>query len=207
MDVAGAAGLTFGVIGAVDVCLKYDKSVLETYKSYQHAHREISELILRINHQWFKISTNLEFLRTTFQDLKPGLQIHIGTIIRALKFKLQHASDGIAAVVNEKYKMQHDIYSLGVCLLEIGLWSSFVVRQKEGNVAGPELNVEEFLATKDIRKRAAEVKQTLVDMTDNGAFREEGELVDEDGILIGVRYIEVILQNCSLDYGWVVEEC
>jgi hypothetical protein len=26
----------------------------------------------------------------------------------------------------EDYRMQHDIYSLGVCLLEIGLWSSFV---------------------------------------------------------------------------------
>lgn len=26
----------------------------------------------------------------------------------------------------EAYKMQHDIYSLGVCLLEIGLWESFV---------------------------------------------------------------------------------
>ncbi|KAF2160356.1 hypothetical protein M409DRAFT_37762 [Zasmidium cellare ATCC 36951] len=27
---------------------------------------------------------------------------------------------------SEKYNMQHDIYSLGVCLLEIGLWESFV---------------------------------------------------------------------------------
>ncbi|KAJ5735099.1 uncharacterized protein N7483_000224 [Penicillium malachiteum] len=26
----------------------------------------------------------------------------------------------------ERYRMQHDIYSLGVCLLEIGLWESFV---------------------------------------------------------------------------------
>lgn len=27
---------------------------------------------------------------------------------------------------DEAYRMQHDIYSLGVCLLEIGLWESFV---------------------------------------------------------------------------------
>ncbi|KAK3344205.1 hypothetical protein B0T25DRAFT_593558 [Lasiosphaeria hispida] len=27
---------------------------------------------------------------------------------------------------SQKFKMQHDIYSLGVCLLEIGLWQSFV---------------------------------------------------------------------------------
>jgi hypothetical protein len=28
--------------------------------------------------------------------------------------------------LTEKYRMQHDIYSLNVCLLEIGLWESFV---------------------------------------------------------------------------------
>lgn len=26
----------------------------------------------------------------------------------------------------ESYTMHHDVYSLGVCLLEIGLWTSFV---------------------------------------------------------------------------------
>src|SRR5262249_5202138 len=30
------------------------------------------------------------------------------------------------AFVQERYMMQHDIYSLGVCLLEIGLWRSFI---------------------------------------------------------------------------------
>lgn len=28
---------------------------------------------------------------------------------------------------DEMYQMQHDIYSLGVCLLELGLWHSFVL--------------------------------------------------------------------------------
>lgn len=28
--------------------------------------------------------------------------------------------------ISQRYRMQHDIYSLGVCLLEIGLWTSFV---------------------------------------------------------------------------------
>jgi hypothetical protein len=37
----------------------------------------------------------------------------------------------------EKYRMQHDIYSLGVCLLEIGLWESFVEYTTEDEVAGP----------------------------------------------------------------------
>ncbi|KAK3291795.1 uncharacterized protein B0H64DRAFT_366146 [Chaetomium fimeti] len=37
----------------------------------------------------------------------------------------------------EKYRMHHDIYSLGVCLLEIGLWESFVEYTTEAEVAGP----------------------------------------------------------------------
>lgn len=32
----------------------------------------------------------------------------------------------------EDYIMQHDIYSLGVCLLEVGLWSSFVEYRQDG---------------------------------------------------------------------------
>jgi len=33
--------------------------------------------------------------------------------------------------LQEEYKFQHDIYSLGVCLLEIGLWTSFVTYSDE----------------------------------------------------------------------------
>ncbi|CAI7575021.1 unnamed protein product [Penicillium discolor] len=38
---------------------------------------------------------------------------------------------------SEKYTMQHDIYSLGVCLLEIGLWESFVEYTNEAEFHGP----------------------------------------------------------------------
>lgn len=37
---------------------------------------------------------------------------------------------------SEKYTMQHDIYSLGVCLLEIGLWESFVEYTNEAEFHG-----------------------------------------------------------------------
>ena len=41
--------------------------------------------------------------------------------------------------------MQHDIYSLGVCLLEIGLWRSFVYYEGEdssdGATLGPYLDI------------------------------------------------------------------
>ena len=38
----------------------------------------------------------------------------------------------------EKYRMQHDIYSFGVCLLEIGLWESFVEYGTEDGGANPQ---------------------------------------------------------------------
>lgn len=38
---------------------------------------------------------------------------------------------------SEKYTMQHDIYSLGVCLLEIGLWEPFVEYTTEAEFHGP----------------------------------------------------------------------
>lgn len=38
-------------------------------------------------------------------------------------------------IFNE-YVMQHDIYALGVCLLEIGLWRSFVLYQSDGGMDG-----------------------------------------------------------------------
>jgi hypothetical protein len=36
-------------------------------------------------------------------------------------------------IPENQYRMQHDIYSLGVCLLEIGMWESFVEYTKEDN--------------------------------------------------------------------------
>lgn len=41
-----------------------------------------------------------------------------------------------ASITASKYHIGHDIYSLGVCLLEIGLWESFVV----DNGAGPAIS-------------------------------------------------------------------
>ncbi|KAL5341930.1 hypothetical protein BJX70DRAFT_386392 [Aspergillus crustosus] len=37
---------------------------------------------------------------------------------------------------SQKYNMQHDIYSLGVCLLEIGLWESFVEYDDDNGTNG-----------------------------------------------------------------------
>jgi hypothetical protein len=115
----------------------------------------------------------------------------------------------------EDYTMQHDIYSLGVCLLEIGLWESFVIYHNEESHPTPSpaltiLNDPE----KDEIKNAFLVKDTLVSLAkqrlpsrmgdkyteivvtcltcldeSNAAFGDDSEFEDADGVLIGVRYI------------------
>jgi hypothetical protein len=51
--------------------------------------------------------------------------------------------------------MQHDIYSLGVCLLEIGLWDPSARPGADGCCSqSPRLNIFEYLTTKRQRDRA-----------------------------------------------------
>src|SRR6266536_3833446 len=112
--------------------------------------------------------------------------------------------------------MQHDIYSLGVCLLEIGLWRSFVIWNQGADkpTPNPELNIEGVLHTKDQRRKGFEIKQVLVATAQhylpsrmgrryteivvscltcldarNEGFGDEDYFLDEDGIEAGVRYI------------------
>lgn len=64
-----------------------------------------------------------------------------------------------------EYSIMHDMYSLGVCLLEIGLWTSFVVRRENDNVPGPILEQESFgvcLQIPNQRERAQKIRELLV---------------------------------------------
>jgi hypothetical protein len=136
----------------------------------------------------------------------------------------------------ESHKMQHDIYSLGVCLLEIGLWDPLVqYTTKEGEAPfifpqqipqrGTVLEgyVEEngsilLPARKELVLSGEPFKEYLIDLAndelpalvgdkyteivvtcltcldpDNDGFGDESKMLDEDGILVGVRFIETIL--------------
>jgi len=123
--------------------------------------------------------------------------------------------------------MQHDIYSLGAVLLEIGLWTSFILYPAEsenGNItrtpnaildpkhlerlrnplgfsAENKEKLEE-LATKRLPvlmgKRYTDiVLQCLRCLDPSGVNEKEGEAnwTDEDGVVIGVRYIENVLEK------------
>ncbi|KAG7294543.1 hypothetical protein NEMBOFW57_004618 [Staphylotrichum longicolle] len=115
----------------------------------------------------------------------------------------------------EEYRMQHDIYSLGVCLLEIGLWEPLVEYAGWDDTSEPEYGrvCRDFVGTnkpwvffKDylvelaerelpqrMGDRYAEVVVTCLTCLDrDGNFGDESEVADADGILVGVRFIETI---------------
>lgn len=119
----------------------------------------------------------------------------------------------------ENYSMHHDIYSLGVCLLEIGLWESFVNYDEQNRrTAAPSLllpsgsGLGEFtqsfqalgkdyllsLARFELPWRMGdkylEVVETCLTCLDpeNTDFSNQEEFEDKNGILIGARYIEKV---------------
>ena len=117
------------------------------------------------------------------------------------------------------YIMQHDIYSLGVCLLEIGLWKSFLTWEADSGImsANEAFISRSDLAIKDPRKKAFGIKRrftqtarehlpglvgqrytdvvvtclTCLD-TGNVDFGDESGLDEDDGTLVGVRYLEKV---------------
>jgi hypothetical protein len=117
----------------------------------------------------------------------------------------------------EYYVMQHDIYSLGVCLLEIGLWESFVTFNEDGvarpstalGIAEDKWQLNDPFALKEhlvalsrssslrakMGTRYSEVVTTCLTCLDkdNVDFGDEQEFQDEDGVAVGVRYIEKVL--------------
>jgi serine/threonine protein kinase len=121
----------------------------------------------------------------------------------------------------EMYSMQHDVYNLGVCLLEIGLWESFVAYGNAStditvNVPGiPEAAVQ--LSSRDRKKRPYEVKHKLTDLAKRELPSRMGErfaaivvscltcldkdsdlgsvdalLEDDSGVILGVNYIQKV---------------
>lgn len=143
----------------------------------------------------------------------------------------------------EDYCMQHDIYSLGVCLLEIGLWTSFInydshnmpkvdkkvlkINEAQSSLSGQYVKDGLLkLARADLPSRMgsmyAEIVANCLSCLDeeNDDFGDRSEFEDEDGILIGLRYIEKVrharicrklpkefLTTNRSFRGWVASQC
>ncbi|KAK5637116.1 hypothetical protein RRF57_012829 [Xylaria bambusicola] len=128
--------------------------------------------------------------------------------------------------VQDRYVMQHDIYSIGVCLLEIALWRSFVWYPASDSSATPvptmalgfACNDKDFettqltskqrikekivrLAEKELPPRVGDTYTSIVvDCmkcldSDSEKFGAIEGLEDEDGIVVGVKYVEHILSR------------
>lgn len=118
-------------------------------------------------------------------------------------------------IPEENYTMQHDIYSLGVCLLEIGMWESFVSYANNSATLSIDLSGAEFekpvlmkenlvaLAKRDLPTRMGERYEEIVVNCltcldeDNEDFGNQSEFEDVDGVLVGVRYIEKVCWLCT----------
>ena len=112
------------------------------------------------------------------------------------------------------YRMQHDIYSLGVILLEVGLWSPFVTQA--GHPGEALLHIVPILQDWDQKEGATRIKKVLVSMAShylpprtgtkyadvvvacltcldkNSELGTEDEFLEDDGILVGVRFIQQV---------------
>lgn len=114
------------------------------------------------------------------------------------------------------YTMQHDIYSLGVCLLEVGLWESFLSYEDSATAPRPAAALGVALDGPEL-KQPAQMKKHLVDLAkrdlpkrmgdryekvvvncltcldeDNADFGDQSEFEDLDGVVVGVKYIEKV---------------
>lgn len=119
------------------------------------------------------------------------------------------------------YMMQHDIYSLGVCLLEIGLWESLLVCNKDGSVklsklltddegdsqqaTGPRVIKDQLVALSRGRLRTrmgpkyskvVEICLTCLD-PNNTEFGDPREFQDDDGVEVGDRYVKKVIDIIS----------
>ncbi|KAF3927072.1 hypothetical protein AA313_de0203043 [Arthrobotrys entomopaga] len=131
----------------------------------------------------------------------------------------------------EYFIMQHDIYSLGVCLLEIGLWVSLpdtlinigirslgeppAYTEKDHHSNSPVRDSVQCQLLKQAREilprkmgsNYAKVVETCLTCLDpsNEDFGDEAALQDEDGVLVSVRYIEKVSRKDSKSFQSAVE--
>ena len=111
------------------------------------------------------------------------------------------------------FVMQHDIYSLGVCLLEFGLWQS-AVQYDSGNPQvssnlqdlDPEATKERLIslsrselriAMGDIYSKVVETCLTCLD-EDNTEFGDPRDFEDDCGVEVGSRYVKKIMEVMSV---------
>ncbi|KAF4959482.1 hypothetical protein FGADI_1703 [Fusarium gaditjirri] len=118
------------------------------------------------------------------------------------------------------FVMQHDIYSLGVCLLEIGLWQSFVEYDGATPRFSPlltntELHLSEtdpqtikeqliLLSRTELRVCMGDIYSTVVETCltcldeGNAGFGDPKDFDDQEGIEVGSQYVKKIMDSMAV---------
>ncbi|KAI8624402.1 hypothetical protein F5Y19DRAFT_491032 [Xylariaceae sp. FL1651] len=119
--------------------------------------------------------------------------------VHSFKFVHKNVRPETILIVSDDYNMQHDIYSLGVCLLEIGLWETFV-EYDGGDARSPSMKDNLVTLTRDALPKVmgieyANVVETCLTCLDaeNDDFNDPNEFRDLEGVSVGIRYIEKVL--------------
>ncbi|XEV01193.1 hypothetical protein FSHL1_006480 [Fusarium sambucinum] len=131
----------------------------------------------------------------------------------------QHPSRMGSTAIN--FIMQHDIYSLGVCLLEIGLWQSLVhyegdettqmsnmleATQISPTSSNPDAIKQKLISLSRHQLRAtmgdiySKVVETCLTCLDEGnvEFGDPRDFEDQDGVEVGSRYVKKIMDAMSV---------
>jgi len=208
----------------LDICFQFAKQLARGVMfvhTTNFVHKNLRpETILVLQEENTSTSIGLPFL-VGFQSFRPADgATYLNGDAEWQKDLYRHPSrQGI--LPEDWYDMQHDIYSLGVCLLELGIWESFIIPSGAPNGEGdvrpnPNLNISSHL-TREWADKAQYIKQELMALakerlpslmgprytrivsmclscldTENNDFGHESEFLDLDGVLVGVRYIEKV---------------
>lgn len=106
----------------------------------------------------------------------------------------------------EAYTFLHDVYSLGVCLLEVGLWTSFLGDKHAGMRGAPPAERQRRLnglaerhLPKEMGDIYAQVVRKCLRGCDLGGFGEVGGATKgkggDDDVALGSRYCEEVLEG------------
>ncbi|KAL8382590.1 hypothetical protein RB595_006393 [Gaeumannomyces hyphopodioides] len=111
----------------------------------------------------------------------------------------------------DEFRMQHDIFSIGVVLLEIAFWASFRDRQSElGGVVWKDARTSTLRAPEELKKKYIGLATRTVPRLMGqkyadaaiacltGLESEDGramDLEDTDGIVVGTRYVMAIIKK------------
>jgi hypothetical protein len=199
-----------------NVALELVKSVSYVH-SFGFVHKGIRpEAILLLEQETSSLGSAflVGFDRVRIAD---GVTFRLGTTLWQ-KDLYQHPSRQ-GPVPEEDFMMQHDIYSLGICLLELGMWQSFVGLSSSGaqtvskalQLPAPKdetstipfdrrtikehlVNLAQAQLPHRMGSRYTKIVVTCLTCLDRGNedFGDEDEFKDEDGITVGVRFIEKV---------------